>query len=177
MRLRIWCTENVTLVVVTLAIGFGFLPPAAGGQWQEHQRKLNDSLNKYRAKREEFKKLVAEKTSLKDPVKLEENLKKIVETHRLAEEFLSNYKEERRHVQYKHPDKAKELDQKGIPEEMEQLSEIETTMGLPGRLEAIRRKIESAYGPFPPRRNAVGGGVPRRSTTTTTIDERPRLKM
>ena len=162
-----------------LVAGFclGLAQPVAGGQWQEHQRKINESLNKYKSKREEFKKLVAEKSVLKDSAKLEENLKKIVETHRQAEELLSSYKEERRHVQYKHPEKVKDLDQSGIPEEMEQLSEIETTMGLPGRLESIRKKIESAYGAFPPRKSSVGSGVPRRSTTTTTIDERPRLKM
>lgn len=162
---------------IFLAVALGLSEPSFAGQWPEHQRRLSDFLNKYKSKKEEFKKLVSEKTTLKDPAKLEENLKKIVETHKAAGEHLESYKAERRHAMYKHPDKIKEIDQKGIPEELEDLAEVETTMGLPGRLEAIRKKIESAYGPFPAKQSGSSTSRRTRPTTTTTNDGRPLLKM
>lgn len=167
------------LIALILGVFLSGLPASmvSAGSWNDHQRRLLEFLNKYKAKRDEFKKLVAEKTNLKDSAKLEENLKKIVETHKAANELLENYKNERRHVQYKHPEKVSEIDKKGVPEEMEDLSDVEEKIGLPGKLEAIRVKIQSAYGQFPPKGSGIGGRQPPRPTTTTTTDERPHLKM
>ncbi|MBX9766564.1 MAG: hypothetical protein K2X47_04775 [Bdellovibrionales bacterium] len=168
---------SVSKNLLSLVLVFGIAAPVFAGPWPEHQRRLSDFLNRYKSKKDEFKKLVSEKTTLKDSAKLEENLKKIVEVHKAAGELLESYKTERRHAMYKHPEKIKEIDQKGIPEELEDLTEVETTMGLPGRLESIRKKIESAYGPFPPRQTGSRARQQTRPTTTTTNDERPHLKM
>lgn len=137
-------TNNLGICLFFIAL-LGVPLNAWAKEWGMHQGNLRGWVAKIQTKEEEIKKLIEEKEHTKDKDKLKEIMDKMVEMHKALAKDLKDYEEERSHVRFQHPDKGDDLESKYRPVRLRTIEEIEGDMGLDGKLNRLKSKIERVY--------------------------------
>lgn len=131
--------------ILTMSLIFVGLTSAYGKEWGVHQGNLRGWVGKIQSKEDEIKKLILEKQHTKDKDKQKEVMDKLVEVHKGLTKDYKDFEEERNHARFQHPDKGQDLEKKYRPFRLRSIEEIEGDMGLDGKLNRLKSKIERVY--------------------------------
>lgn len=133
---------------VLLAAKFAF----AGG-FEVHKQNLQNMVVSISDIEGEIKKLIHHKRSEHDREAQKKVMKEIEENHKKLLEAYKKYNEEVNHVKFRHPEQGDDGERTYTVLKPRTLEQIENDVGLEGKLDRIKRKMEAQYNqaPTPPK--------------------------
>jgi hypothetical protein len=123
------------------------------GNFDNHKQTLQNMVTSISDIENEIKTLIHHKRSEHDRESQKHIMKEIEEKHKKLEEAYKKYNEEVNHVKYRHPEQGDMGERTYTVLKPRTLEQIENDVGLEGKLDRIRRKMEAQYhqAPLPPK--------------------------
>lgn len=101
---------------------------------------------KVRTGQEEIKKLIIAKQTTKDPEKLNEIIKQIIQLHRELETNIKEYDQQRSLLKYRYPEKNQTAGRVYERIDLKSIEEMEGEMSLTSTVKRTLKKVRSQYG-------------------------------
>lgn len=121
----------------------------AGG-FEAHKQNLQNMVVSISDTEGEIKKMIHHKRSQHDREAQKKTMKEIEESHKKLLEAYKKYNEEVNHVKFRHPEQGDEGERVYTILKPRTLEQIENDVGLEGKLDRVRRKMEAQYNQAPP---------------------------
>ena len=128
-------------------IGFGGLweSSARASDWARHEVNLKGYATKIENMQEDIRDLIAKKNQNKDPAARDEILKDIIKKNAELTGLYSDFKKEKEHIRFEHPEQGDPTERKYRHVKLKSLDELEDEVGLQGQLSRIKKKVETTY--------------------------------
>lgn len=110
-------------------------------RWSEHESRLTSYTARIRSLEKEISDMIESKHHLESSEKVKILTQQISFKHSDLAKVIRDYEAERLHVRFQHPDRDLEGDRQYSAQRLKSLEEIETSFGLDGRLDRIRRQV------------------------------------
>jgi hypothetical protein len=118
------------------------LPP-----WTEIQNRLAQIESRMKMKNDAIAKLIEEKQKLPgNSPRVKEVINSMISEHKELQKLASDYEKEKTILNFRYPEKAAKAGRKYGPVEVKTLEEMETEMGIDGRLSRNMKKLRGQYG-------------------------------
>jgi hypothetical protein len=135
------------------AIVFLSLNSAHAGEWREHEAHLMAFVTKIGGLQKEINQMIEERSKAggEERQKIDDSLvKKWADLKKTNDDMEA----EKLHIRFKHPEKGDAAERKYSHFQIKSLSEMESDMGIDGRLDRIKKKVEAKFDakPEPSRR-------------------------
>ncbi len=121
----------------------------AGG-FEAHKQNLQNMVTSIADIESEIKNLIHHKRTESDREGQRKIMREIEEKHKKLEEAYEKYNEEVNHVKYRHPEQGDAGERTYTILKPRTLEQIENDVGLEGKLDRIKRKMERQYQQPPP---------------------------
>ncbi len=123
---------------------------ALAGNFDTHTQNLQNMVGAISDIEAEIKNLIHHKRAEHDREAQQKTMKEIQQSHKKLEEAYKNYNEEVNHVKYRHPEQGDQGERTYTVLKPRTLEQIENDIGLEGKLDRIKRKLERQYNQPPP---------------------------
>jgi hypothetical protein len=118
------------------------LPP-----WTEIQNRLAQIDARIKMKMDNLGKLIEEKQKLPaNSPRVKEVINQMISEHKELQKLASDYEKEKMIFKFRYPEKSAKAGRKYEPVEVKSLEEMETEMGIDGRLTRNMKKLRGQYG-------------------------------
>jgi hypothetical protein len=154
---------------------FAFADSARAEPWAKHQASLSAQAAKIKSHEEEIKKLIALKKQTHDSTRLKEIVGTLGEQHSSLVDLSKEYEDERLHVRFQHPEKADTADRKYIHYDVRSLEEMESDIGMSGRLDRIKARVLVTFPLLDPKPSAASkvDATARKPASDETENDKP----
>lgn len=110
-------------------------------RWSEHESRLTSFMAKIRTLEKEISDMIESKHHIESSERVRILTQQIAFKHADLAKVVKDYEAERLHVRFQHPDRDSELEREYSAHRLKSIDEMETTFGLDGRLDRIRRQV------------------------------------
>lgn len=117
---------------------------AHAGPWPEHLAKISKLKTEVDALESEIKHMIHEKRESHIESEVREITVSIAEKYKTLKESADKLDEETAHIRFKHPEQADKLDRK-YTRRAKTLDDLESEVGIDGRLDRIKRKVAATF--------------------------------
>lgn len=136
------------ICLIIVLVGWNFRVEA--GSFENHKQNLQNMVTSIAEIESEIKKLIHHKRAEIDREGQKKIMREIEEKHKKLEEAYVKYNEEVNHVKYRHPEQGDQGERTYTILKPRSLEQIENDVGLEGKLDRIKRKLEKQYQQPPP---------------------------
>ncbi len=144
-------------LLVVLSLGLA-VPRAFAGDWRAHQASLGSKQGKMKAAEAEIEDLIHQKKGAEDPDEVTRLTGALAERHEGLARAAQEYREERLHVRFKHPERGDESERKYPRYQLKTLKEMEAGHGLDAKLDGLRERLRRTFGVKSPEGGSPGIG-------------------
>ncbi len=147
---RVAFARSVLVVLVAL------LPQsfAHAGPWPEHLAKISKLKSEVDALEGEIKHMIHEKREMHVDSEVRALTEEIATKYKSLKEASDKLEEETTHIRFKHPEQADQLDRKYTRHHLKSIDDLESEVGIDGRLDRIKRRVEATF-PTPEQKRAL----------------------
>jgi hypothetical protein len=132
------------VVTVLLALSV-FAPQSKASDWARHEVNLKGYASRIRNMQEDIQALIIKKSQNKNPVVRDEILKEIILKNQELQKTYQDYKAEKEHIRFEHPEQGDKTERKYRHLKLKSLEELENEVGIDGQLSRLKRKVEDTY--------------------------------
>ncbi len=118
---------------------------ANAGTWETHKQNLPNLAGEITALEHELASLIATKRTQTDRTLIQKSMKEISEKYKKLEETYKKYNKEVTHVKFRHPEQGEEGERQYTLIKPKTVEQIESDIGVDGKLDRIKRKMERQY--------------------------------
>lgn len=131
--------------VILLAVAFCSIP-AFAAKWQQHDASIKMTVVKIKTLEETRDKLIHEKEHTRDNKRLDGIIAELTNNHKELEKAYDEFSKEQEHIRFEHPEQGDSMERKYRRFRLKSVEEREEEMGLDGKLNAIKAKMDRTYG-------------------------------
>jgi hypothetical protein len=142
MRSRRWIRSKGLLVAALVS---ATISAFADGKFNEHESSLTLIATKMAKLESEINELIARKRHTSDAEALKPIISEMTAKHLELTKMSEQYVDEKRHIRFKHPEKHDSAERKYTRYRLRSLSEMETEIGLEGKLDRMKKRLTSIY--------------------------------
>jgi hypothetical protein len=119
--------------------------PALSAEWGRHEVNLKGYATRITNAQEEIQALIVKKNQNRDPQVRDQLLKEIIKKNDDLKRIYKDYKNEKEHVRFEHPEMGDKTERKYRHVKLKSLEDLEGEQGLDGQLSKVKRKVEEQY--------------------------------
>lgn len=135
---------TVTTLIILLAL---FSVQAVSGEWIAHLGHISVVMAKIDSKNQELKKLLEVKRKAQTEQELHTALDELSKGHRELLKLHVEFQELKNHARYSHPEQGNNSLRKYTTYRTDVLDEVEAEVGIDGKLNRFKEKIDEVYSP------------------------------
>lgn len=151
MQSRKQILSGVRAILFIALLGFAFV--AHAGPWPEHLAKIQKLKSEIDALEGEIKHMIHEKRGSHVESSVREITEEIAAKYKTLKEASDKLEEETTHIRFKHPEQADQLDRKYARHHLKSIDDLESEVGIDGRLDRIKRRVAETF-PTPQQKRA-----------------------
>ncbi|MCC6277816.1 MAG: hypothetical protein IT289_07885 [Oligoflexia bacterium] len=114
-------------------------------EWGRHEANMKGYQSKIRTAQEEIQALVAKKNHTVEPEAKEKVLKEILQKYKDMSRMFKDYRFEREHMMFQHPEKGDKTKRQYRHMKLKSLEELEKEAGLEGQLSRLKKKVDEQF--------------------------------
>jgi len=141
----IWNSQQLIKGMKVFLFFILFSLSAEGAEWGRHEVNLKGYATRINSAQEEIQVLVVKKNQNRDPKVRDELLLEIIKKNNDLKRIYKEFKTEKEHVRFEHPEQGDQAERKYRHVKMKSLEDLENEQGLDGQLSRVKRKIETQY--------------------------------
>lgn len=119
---------------------------ALADPWQQHEQRLSAYRSKLNGLEKEVKELIEHRQHAKKSDEIQGIITQLVAKHKELQTMAKDQREELLHVRFKHPEKGDLAERKYQRYFVKSLEDMESEVGLDGKLDQAKRKMQTQYG-------------------------------
>jgi hypothetical protein len=139
-----WQSKQLVKALVILVLFFG-MGKSFAGDWATHEASLRNTAIRIGSMQDDLKALIVKKNKNKDPVERDKLLDEIKKKDEELKRLYENFRAEKEHVIYEHPEQGDDTERKYKHVKLKSLEEMEGESGVDGQLNRLKAKVERTY--------------------------------
>lgn len=136
-----WAAKQLIKSMIIVSI----VESTLASDWGRHEINLRGYAMRIANTQNEIKELVEKKNKNRDPHTRDELLKEINKKNDDLRRVYKDFKEEKEHVRFEHPEQGDKTERKYKRVRMKSLEDLENEVGLDGQLTRLKQKVEKKY--------------------------------